>query len=83
MRREDFIRKNISELTDNLVSYFETNILPREDTKARISDKREFLAKQQKELHIPEEHQITTWNTFLPPLQLVHIPIYIMLVLHS
>ena len=74
MRREDFIRKNISELTNNLVSYFETNILPREDTKARMSDKRTFLAKQQKELHIPEEHQITTWNTFLPPLQLIHIP---------
>jgi len=67
--RAVFTRQIRQDLVKRLKSHIIKYILPRDDIKERIREKREYLTTYAEVENIPEEHNITSWLTFLPPLR--------------
>ena len=72
--RDELKARNIKELVKTLAKFLNKHVLGGTEVKERFRAKREFLSIQGKKVDIEEEHSITGWTTFLPPLQLIHIP---------
>ena len=71
--RDLFKMENIKALTKNIRTLIGQKILNREEVQEKILAKREYLMTAQEKEEIPEEHNITQWLTFLPPLQLIRV----------
>ena len=64
-----FLRQIRKDLVKRLKTHITKYALPRDDIKERIKEKKEYLTTYADVENIPEEHNITTWLTFLPPLR--------------
>lgn len=67
--RDVFQRQIRKDLVKRLRSHIEKYVLPRDNVKERIRSKKDYLTTYVGVDKIPDEHNITTWLTFLPPLQ--------------
>jgi len=57
------------ELVKRIKSHITKYVLPRDDVVERIKEKKEYLTTYVEVDKIPDEHNITMWLTFLPPLR--------------
>ena len=69
--RDQFKTDNINTLAKNIRSLIGQKIIMRTEVEEKIKAKKEYLMTAKEKEEIPDEHNITHWLTFLPPLQLI------------
>lgn len=67
--KEDAIFKSLNSIMDKIIN----NLSEKLDLNSKFKEKEQYLRVYKESELIPESHSITSWNTFLPPLQLIKV----------
>ena len=66
-------RVNLEKMTATLKAFIVKYLLPYQEVEQKIKEKVEYLLLNPDKNDIPEEHSLTFWTNFLPPLRPFHI----------
>ena len=67
--KEESIFKSLNSIMDKIIN----NLSEKLDLNNKFKEKEQYLRLYKESEIIPESHSITSWNTFLPPLQLINV----------